>query len=298
MINMKNTTFLSIFFLTLTFSAYGQIDNPFSRFWSGLFAPVYMTETELTVTKVNPDESVGAPVETYKIPKGTYYSIVDEEDKTYYLKMTSRLNPITPITAGEMAFDVLPSRNEYKKNNPATTTSYKVYKKGFKRVDDLFSMKAPKRYNKIFKQGVTIGTLFLPIKLRPGLTIASSGNTDPVEYKREFSTDISIGPFMGYKYHVGDYYNQFVKFGVFAGPSLIKLTSKNQQNGNEGDINLLGFSWGGGFAVEFKKFQAGFIVGWDYVSGESAKNWIYDKKVWYSVGIGFNFFQDNDDSAK
>jgi hypothetical protein len=292
---MKNTILTSLFLTFLNLPIFGQINNPFLRFWSGLFAPVYLTGTELEVTKVNPDTS--APVEKYKIPKGTYYSIVYEDDKIFYLKITSRLNPITPSVPGGVSFDALPSKNEYNKKNPTTTTKYKAYK-SFKKVDDLFSITEPKRYNKIFKQGVTIGTLFLPIKLRPGLTITPEGSTVPVEYKREFSTDISIGPFLGYKYHVGEYYNQFLKFGVFAGPSLIKLTSKNLQNGQEGDTNVLGFSWGGGFAGEFKKFQAGFIVGWDYLSGESARNWVYDKKVWFSIGIGFNFFQDNDSSAK
>lgn len=292
---MNNKTFLTLILITLNFSAYGQINNPFLRFWSGLFAPVYLTATELTVIKVNPDEN--APVETYKLPKRTFYSIVYEEDKTYYLKVTSRLKPKSALATGVVPFDALSSRKKYINQKTGSSPDYKTFKKDFKIIDDLFSITGPKRFNKVFQQGVTIGTLFLPIKLRPGLTITKDGSMDKVEHKREFSTDISVGPFMGYKYHIGEYYNQFVKFGVFAGPSLIKLTSKNQQNGEEGDTNILGFSWGGGLAGEFKNFQAGFIIGWDYVSGESAKSWIYDKKVWFSIGIGFNFFQDNANSA-
>jgi len=287
---MKKTIFLFVALVTGSCTANSQISNPFARFWSGLFAPVYQTDTDLKVKVVNPDGT--APEEFHKIPKGTYYSIVDEDRDTYYLKITSRLNPKTPLAPSGVDFDILPSRCKYKKNNAVTSVKYSQYKKGFKKIDDLFLIAKPTRYNKIFKQGVTIGSIFLPIKFRPGIMV------DEVEYKREFSTDISVGPFMGYKYHVGNYYNQFVKFGIFAGPSLIKLTSKNQQNGEEGDINVLGFSWGGGFAAEFKKFQAGFIIGWDYLSGESARNWIYDRKIWFSVGVGFNFFQDNDNSAQ
>ena len=46
-----------------------------------------------------------------------------------------------------------------------------------------------------------------------------------------------------------------------------------------------------GMIKSIKNFQVGLFVGADYLSRDLAKNWVYQGKPWFGVGIGLGIFK-------
>ncbi len=121
----------------------------------------------------------------------------------------------------------------------------------------------PNRY------GLTYGALFVPYKYH------FSGS-------KEFNSDSTIGPFMGYRFDANT-----VGFGVkligFLGGSMISVIDDNNKT-----QSLAGFSYGIGIIGELKNdFQLGMVLGQDRVSDGS--NYEDNGKWWGAIALGFSF---------
>jgi len=252
-------------------------------FVRGIRGPVYRTDGPLNVMDVTTNSQKVISTSNGDI----IYRVVDREDGKVYIKIFPYTKfaaaPVPPVPVPVPPVPVPPVSIEYTEiqpNNDQDASKHLYY----------FNESEAKGYNKVLLNGITLGTAVLPIKMRPSTTV---NNT---RYERIFSTDIAIGPFLGYRIKLGKYYKQFTTIGMFAGPSLINLTTTTQSS-TPGQItsnndNLFGFSYGTGITFHIDDFQVGIISGRDYLGGERAKDWIYDKKNWYSFAIGFNFFND------
>jgi hypothetical protein len=143
-------------------------------------------------------------------------------------------------------------------------------------------------YNKVIVNQVVLGGMLLPIKIRPAREF------NGVQYERHFATDVSVGPFVGYRFKFkGNNYNSFTTLGLFAGPTLIDYVSTVSQTGSPTNgvnpDNMFAFTYGIGLVHEINGFQMGIVYGSDRVSGKRVKEWPYDGDGWFSLAIGYNF---------
>lgn len=260
---MKKFLFVALVLIG-TSSVSGQSWNKIKRsgaiFLRGLSSPVYRTDAKLKVKNVDDDVE-------YTIDGGLVYRVLGEEDGKLYLKVMSGIKESSKLIEIDFA-----------DNDDGIS-------------NQLFSVATSdlKDYNKVWQQGLSWSTLILPIKYRPDTELNGT------KYERAFTTDISIGPFFGYKFKTGKFYDQYVKIGAFAGPSLISFpTTVTPNNGsieqsNVTNDNLIGFSFGWGIVYQFNKLQIGIVNGKDYLGGERSKEWQYDGKNWFSFAIGYKF---------
>lgn len=229
-------------------------------FFRGFSGPVYRTDADLKVIGVSDNKD-------YTISGGLVYRKMDEEDGYHYIKVLSGVT--TESNKVKINFD-----------DSKTETSGTLYKVN---ATDL------KSYNKIWQQGMSWSTLILPVKYRPAIDFNGT------KFEKTFSTDLSIGPFLGYKFKTGKSYNQFFEIGAFAGPTLIQFPSTvvpNNGQTNQNNItndNLIGFTYGWGLVFQFDQLQIGLIKGVDQLGGEKSKQWQYDNKCWWSFAIGYKF---------
>lgn len=269
--NMKTKTTLLFLSILLFSNTYGQtnwqkIKRGAAIFRRGFSGAVYRTDAVLNVEGVSDSSK-------YKIDAGLVYRKMIEEDGYMYLKV---LNQVTKNADKNVKlFYKSDTTNEV--HNKDNETLYRV------KLTDL------KSYNKIWQQGMTWSTLVLPIKYRPATEFNGT------KFERTFSTDLSIGPFLGYKFKTGKSYNQFFQFGAFAGPTLIQFPTTvvpNNNQSNQNNItndNLIGFTYGWGIVFQFDQLQIGLINGLDQLGGEKSKQWQYDKKTWWSFAVGYKF---------
>lgn len=234
-------------------------------FFTGFKGTVYKTDSDLVVIGVTD----GAE---YTISAGLLYRKLDEENDSLYLKVLRKVKTTGTIVAFKAEKDSL-----------ETETSDVLYRV---KNSDL------KNSNRIWQQGLSISTLMLPVKYRPATELNGT------YYKRAFSTDISIGPFVSYKFRAGHNYKQFLQFGAFAGPTLIQFPStvdSDDGQPNQSNIssdNHIGFTAGSGVVFQRDKFQIGLVYGCDWLGGERSKEWQYDGKGWWSFAIGFKFLDE------
>lgn len=186
------------------------------------------------------------------------------------------------------------TKNEYKapsgsifkqiEDNPVTIEGSQYYLVEFKKVTKSgegyvvigvkYWMPADKNqsYYRRLKNGVDIGALTLPFKLRFSPS--------------QISSNASIGPYIGYKTALGyDWHVSFIGTFGLAGISLNDVNSKDVEN-------VLGFTYGAGCIFNYKsKFQLGFVAGADFIGGDKGKNWSYENKPWLSLAAGFTFLK-------
>lgn len=251
--------------LIMVSSAYGQttlqsIKRSTAIFLRGLSGPVYRTDAILKVIDVDTNEE-------FTISGGLVYRKLDEENGFLYISV------LPSVTTENKVIKINFDENK-------TETSTRLYKVN---TTDL------KSYNIIWQQGLSWSSLILPIKYRPAT------NFNGTQFERTFSADLSVGPFLGYKFKMGKFYNQFFQLGAFAGPTLIQFpTTVDPNNGstNQNNItndNLIGFTFGFGGVFQFDKLQIGLIYGTDQLGGEKSKHWQYDNKNWWSFAVGYKF---------
>lgn len=258
---IMKTILLIVFCTVLINVAHSQAyKRSIAIFFRGFSSPVYRTDAQLKVK--NADNDV-----VYIIDGGLVYRTLSEEDGFIYLKVLPK------VKESGKTIQITFNNNDDEISNQL----FKVAK------TDL------KEYNKIWQQGLSWSTLLLPIKYRPETELNGT------KFDRTFSTDISIGPFFGYKFKAGKFYDQFVKIGAFAGPTLIQFPSEvtpNNGQTNQNNItndNLIGFCFGWGIVYQFNQLQIGLINGKDYLGGERSKEWQYDGNSWWSFAIGYKF---------
>lgn len=140
-------------------------------------------------------------------------------------------------------------------------------------------------------QGLAWGALIAPIKIRPKTQF--NGENIPLK----LTTDISIGPYIGYQFGRTSFSNNEENtithtIAAFASPytSFTEVNTSNSTDDSKNGTTVAAFSFGTGYLFEIShKIQLGALVGWDFIGGDLAEKWYYQGKPWYSLAIGFNF---------
>ena len=224
-----------------------------ATFFSGFSSPVYRTDGRMPVTLVGTTES-------FTIAAGLRYRLLDEENGSIYVRL---LKP----------YPVQNTNNYIALNETSGSSDPLVYEA---KISEL------KTFHRIWQQGLTVSTLLLPVKYRS----SKDGS------REDFTTDISVGPFIGYKFLTGKAYKQFFQAGFFAGPSLVRVlnsTGNPSLNSAVSSENLFGFTWGYGIVFNVNRFQIGYISGKDFLGANRSPRWEYEGQRWHSFAIGYSF---------
>ena len=158
------------------------------------------------------------------------------------------------------------------------------------KASDLSEEKVQKTYH-TWKPMLSIGTMIVPIKIRPKGTRDDANNSG---YPMDFSTDFTLGTTAGIRMRWSKtkpyYINVLGGFGL----TNVAADSSTTQGVLEVENAKLGaFTLSYGVLGEFNKFQIGLIVGHDFVgkaiSRDGKNTWDYQGKPWFSVAIGYQF---------
>jgi hypothetical protein len=130
----------------------------------------------------------------------------------------------------------------------------------------------PRYDNKIY---FTAGNVLIPVKLRLN--------------KFDFSKDFTLGPVAGIKLRLSHYTRNCINFLFGLGVTSITLNDQSTDGHIEEDTEIPALSPCLGAVFDFfNQTQAGFFVGWDFVSNNESVNFIYNGKTWISFGLGFS----------
>lgn len=275
---MRNNYFIGkicLMILLIAFTSCNTIKRGFRIANAGLSGPVYRTDADLIINKVR--AKTLASDTAFILESGLKYRIVDIDKGVTFIKMIPVVGYYkNSVSNGEVYIRVKPE-------TPLAT---------FREIpkNELYSVPESKllTYNKVIVNHVALGTMLLPIKIRRPTKF------NDIKYRRQFSTDISVGPYIGYRFKLrGNNYKTHTTIGLFAGPTLIDYVSSTSQSGSPlngvNPDNMFAFTSGLGLVHEIEGFQVGVVYGADWVSGNRVDEWPYDGKGWFSLAIGYNF---------
>ncbi len=135
---------------------------------------------------------------------------------------------------------------------------------------------------------ITAGILLLPYKIRPQITI-----DDEVIANFDFSKDISLGLSAGIKHRVTHHRPYFINFLLNIGIGNITQTNFNTKGEIEITREVPALTIATGLVFDLKEVQIGAFIGWDRISANQRKNWMYQGRHWYSIGLGYSLFSVN-----
>lgn len=132
----------------------------------------------------------------------------------------------------------------------------------------------------------TYGISLIPFKLRFG-----GNNNKTFQYGEGFSLGLNAGM----EFNIRSRKQQSVSVLAGIAGSTVNIDSESTNNYIEGDkVTTSGaFTPSLGIVYAYERFQIGIFTGWDIIGGELGKNWIYNKKAWLGLGLGFMIFQKN-----
>lgn len=131
---------------------------------------------------------------------------------------------------------------------------------------------------------VTGGVLTLPFKFRGAV-----GSTP-----RSMTTDVTIGPYVGSRVRLSKKSDFFLTVPFTLGLSFINVNNGNTTvvNPQATDNSIVpGFTIGTGLVFQLNKYELGIIGGYDFGTGKSGNEWIYNEKPWVSFAIGYSFLK-------
>jgi hypothetical protein len=126
------------------------------------------------------------------------------------------------------------------------------------------------------------GAAVLPFKARP-------------QNELTFTKDLTISNMGGFKYKLPNY-KISLGFVLGIGISSVNVDSLTTKGVVKETQSRSAITIPIGFIVQYERLQFGIFCGWDWIDGPNKKDWIYQGKDWFSLGIGFNIF--NEESAK
>lgn len=131
----------------------------------------------------------------------------------------------------------------------------------------------------------TYGITLIPFKLRFG------GNNKSFQYGEGFSLGLNAGM----EFNLRSRKQQAISILAGIAGSTVSVDSESTNNYIEEDkVTTSGaFTPSVGVVYAYERFQVGAFVGWDIIGGELGDNWIYNKKAWLGLGLGFTIFQKN-----
>jgi len=128
------------------------------------------------------------------------------------------------------------------------------------------------------------GALLVPIKLRPG---------KKDERFFDFSKDVSIGTSFGYRWGISKFRPHYTDLLFGVGISSITADETTTLGFISKSTNLAAFSLSLGGLLEFSDIQIGLFTGLDWLARDAGESWIYQGKLWFSIGIGYQIFAKN-----
>lgn len=132
----------------------------------------------------------------------------------------------------------------------------------------------------------SIGTLVVPIKIRPKIQ-----DKNGLKIPSTFSTDFTLGSSFGISARISPYKAHYLSLvGVF-GVTTVGADSSTTEGFLENDSKLAAITPGLGLIADFDGFQIGLVLGTDIVAGDVSEKWIYNNKLWFSFGIGYQFLK-------
>lgn len=131
----------------------------------------------------------------------------------------------------------------------------------------------------------TYGITLIPFKLRFG------GGDKDFQYGEGFSLGLNAGV----EFNLRSRKEQSVSVLAGIAASTVSVDSESTNNYIEEDkVTTSGaFTPSLGIVYAYERFQIGAFVGWDIIGGALGENWIYNKKPWLGLGLGFTIFQKN-----
>lgn len=129
-----------------------------------------------------------------------------------------------------------------------------------------------------------IGTLIVPVKIRPSFG----------DRPFDFTTDFTLGTSIGIKTRVSKFRPNYLSLvGVF-GITTVNIDN-NTTNGFVSEATKQSaLTPAIGLVMEIEGFQIGLIAGKDFIGGNTGKSWIYNKRTWWSFGIGYEFVKEKE----
>ena len=122
------------------------------------------------------------------------------------------------------------------------------------------------------------GAMVLPFKLRP--------------QNGDFTKDVTINGIVGAGYKFTKYHTLNGMLGL--GIASVTLDSLNTKGTLRKSSDRAAISLNLGLLYQYKQIQIGVIAGFDFLNQTSADNWIYNKKLWFGLGVGVNLFKSDD----
>lgn len=235
---------------------------------------VYKTKTDITLTKVYDLNTEKAISDTTKyiltLDSISYlkYKVVEDGDNPY-IRLLPRLKF---ETLNKDTFYIKYSEDAVTMADQNPTNYY------FKMVDD------PEPNNHYLATESIMGMpISMPIKMR---------NLDG---KTKIELDFSLGYAFGYKVKFGNnpYRKKFLNVIPFAlginKDSYFTKADDGTYTEEKESISFTYYSFG--LAYEYYGLNIGFFMGWDRMFNEQ-KDWAYQSKSWFSIGIGYKIGGD------
>ena len=128
---------------------------------------------------------------------------------------------------------------------------------------------------------ITGGQMTLPFKIRPKAETKSF----------RLTTDVTVGAYIGLTKQLSDKKNYRLIIPLAAGLTFVNLNDGNttlDQPLVEAEV-VPGLTWSTGIILQLEQYSLGLMFGKDYAS-EVGNQWNYHRRIWWSFGIGFAFF--------
>lgn len=150
------------------------------------------------------------------------------------------------------------------------------------KVSDFITSNIRKRYKTWrYNNKPSVGALFLQVKMRPrkaGVPL-------------DFTQDFTLGPTLGWSFRATKYKATYLSPVISLGLTSVTVDSITTRGNFEQPTKLAAYTFGFGVIYEVEYFQIAALVGWDYLGGLSSKNWIYNGRNWFSLGIGVQLWK-------
>lgn len=142
-----------------------------------------------------------------------------------------------------------------------------------------------KTYFRGFNNGaLSLGALVVPLKIRPKL------ESRPLD----FTTDFTLGTTVGYKMRLTKFVPSYFSLVGFFGVTTVNVDSLSTKGYVTETTKYSALTPAFGTIFEINHFQIGLVIGCDIVGGKAGANWVYNQRLWWSFGIGYQFFKEKD----
>ncbi|UFH51824.1 hypothetical protein [Spirosoma sp. KNUC1025] len=150
---------------------------------------------------------------------------------------------------------------------------------------------------------ITLGTLVVPFKVRPGNNneyyFTSNNVAKPDKVSSTVETKFNIGFYIGFRYgkirypkSIGSHSSWTT--GIFVSPQSIAMSAKNSiydriinDPNPSREYNALGTTIGLTEVFTHKQVSVAFLTGVDFAHGDAAQYWVYQGKPWIGFGLGY-----------